>query len=120
MGIIGDIASVSFPVPLDTHATVCGDDSPKGPPGGPLSIQLKHPFTPLKAATLGSLTKNLLAKYGVPQDWGAHSTREAGVLMYKLLGLSSDEVCRIGQWKSVQAFAAHYVRLGAATGVRRI
>ena len=29
------------------------------------------------------------------------------------LGLSADEVCEIGKWKGVEAFAAHYQRLGA-------
>jgi hypothetical protein len=31
----------------------------------------------------------------------------------KKLGLSADEVCEIGKWKSVDAFCAHYQRLGA-------
>ena len=35
--------------------------------------------------------------------------------MYKNLGLSSEQVCEIGQWKNSTAFQAHYLRLGART-----
>ena len=45
--------------------------------------------------------------------WGAHSTRGAGVAMYKNLGLSSEEACQIGQWKNTTAFTSHYLRLNA-------
>ena len=78
------------------------------PPGSPLLVSLKRPFKPLSANTVGSLTKEILSKYGIPtQVWGAHSTRGAGVLLYKRLGLTSVEVCEIGKWKNVQAFSAH-------------
>ena len=40
--------------------------------------------------------------------------------MYKNLGLSSEEVRQIGQWKNVQAFSAHYLRLGAAGVAGRV
>ena len=33
---------------------------------------------------------------------------------YKRLGLSSEAVCEVGQWKNMQAFSAHYLRLNAA------
>ena len=73
-------------------------------PGSPLLITLKKPFYALSANTVGSLTKALLAENGIPtQIWGAHSTRGAGVLLYKSLGLTSEEVCEIGKWKNVQA-----------------
>ena len=63
---------------------------------------------------MGGITKGLMTKYGIPPNvWGAHSTRGAGVLLYKKLGLTSEEVCEIGKWKNVQAFHAHYLRLGA-------
>ena len=35
--------------------------------------------------------------------------------MYKKLGLTSEEVCEVGKWKNVNAFTAHYSRLGAST-----
>ena len=46
--------------------------------------------------------------------WGPHSTRGAGVKMYKDLNVNSDIVCEIGKWKNQGAFASHYLRLGAA------
>ena len=77
--------------------------------------QLKTPFRPLKADSLGSLTRKMLHKYGINrQQWGAHSTRGAGVTMYKNLGLTSEEVCQIGQPKNATAFAGHYLRLNAS------
>ena len=33
--------------------------------------------------------------------------------LLKKLGLSAEEVCEIGKWKSVDAFCSHYQRLGA-------
>ena len=35
------------------------------------------------------------------------------MLIYKELGLSSEEVCELGKWKNLQAFSTHYLRLGA-------
>ena len=68
-------------------------------------ITLKSPFKALKVDTIGSITKRILSKNGIPpQFWGAHSTRGAGVTMYKNLGLSSEQVCEIGQWKNSTAF----------------
>ena len=49
--------------------------------------------------------------------FGAHSTKGAGVSFYKRMGLSSEIVCEIGQWKNVTAFSAHYLRLNAADTV---
>ena len=43
----------------------------------------------------------------------AHSICGAGVLMYKRLGLTSEQVCGVGKWKNSQAFSDHYLRLGA-------
>ena len=51
------------------------------------------------------------------QVFGAHSTRGAGVSFYKRMGLSSEEVAEIGQWKNLSAFQAHYLRLNAAQSV---
>jgi hypothetical protein len=45
---------------------------------------------------------------------GPHSTRGAGVSLYKELSLSSEMVCEIGRWKNQGAFTNHYLRLGAA------
>ena len=78
-------------------------------------LSLLSPFPPLSSDRVGSLTKLLLHRLGVPvRFWGPHSTRGAGVRMYKDLGLSSEEVCELGKWKNHQAFASHYLRLGAA------
>ena len=85
-----------------------------GRPGGPVLLSLSPPYGPLTADTVGSITKIFLQDMGIsPQVWGPHSTRGAGVGLMKRLGLSSDEVCEIGKWKGVEAFTAHYQRLGA-------
>ena len=78
------------------------------------------PFAALCANRLGILTKGFLKDLGVNvARWKAHSTRGAGVSMYKNLGFSSEVVCEIGKWKNPTAFAAHYLRLGAARQVGR-
>ena len=82
-------------------------------PGSPVLISTCPPYKPLQANTLGSITKRLLFPLGISGGWGAHSTRGAGVLMYKRLGLTSEQVCEIGKWKNSQAFSDHYLRLGA-------
>ena len=51
---------------------------------------------------------------GLPNTWGAHSTRGAAVAFYKKIGLCSDSVASLGQWKDLKAFAAYYLRLHAA------
>ena len=80
------------------------------PAGSLLLRQLVPPFSPLAANTLGSITKKILAKFGVATDfWGPHSTRGAGVFLYKELGLSSEEFCEIVKWKNTGAFTAHYL-----------
>ena len=92
----------------------------QGPPGGPLFLSLQPPYKPLTANAINSLTRTLLASYGVPMSvYGAHSTRGAGVSFYKKLGLSSEEVCELGQWKNVQAFSSHYLRIGAASAAQQ-
>ena len=89
------------------------------PPGSPLLCSLDGK-RPLSSDRINSLTKNLLCMYGVPPQWTAHSTRGAGVKMYKALGFTSEEVCEIGQWKNSSAFTAHYLRLGAVEKVNKI
>jgi hypothetical protein len=85
-------------------------------PSSPLLLQTKAPFKQLLSDRIASITRELLLDLGVPvHSWGPHSTRGAGVLMYKNLGLTSEEVCEIGKWKNSQAFSNHYLRLGAAT-----
>ena len=86
--------------------------------GSEVFITTKPPFRPLKANSIGSLTRQALKKLGVnTQLWKPHSTRGAGVTMFKKLGFSSEEVCEIGKWKNVAAFTSHYLRLGAAQKV---
>ena len=75
---------------------------------------LKASFEPLTSDRIDSLTRTLLKKLGVPTGFsGPHSTGGAGVQFWKELGLSSEEVCHIGQWKNSEAFAKHYLRVGA-------
>ena len=84
------------------------------PPDSVVLRALKAPHPPISSNTIGSLTRRLLSSFGVPMSvWGPHSTRGAGVLMYKQMGLSSEEVCEIGKWKNTSAFSSHYLRLGA-------
>ena len=74
-------------------------------PGGAFLLALVAPFGPIKANTIGSITKRLLEKFGIATGvWGPHSTRGAGVGLYKTLGLSSETVCEIGKWKNFGAF----------------
>ena len=85
------------------------------PSGSPLFCALQSPFAPLSASSLGSLTKSALQKLGLPSFWGAHSTRGAGVSMYRALGLTAEQVCEIGKWKNVTTFTNFYSRLGSAS-----
>ena len=91
----------------------------KVPTGSPVFISLKGPpFLPLKANSIGSMTKQSLQKLGVDTTvWKAHSTRGAGVAMYKSLGFTSEEVCELGKWKNVSAFTSHYFRVNATDKV---
>ena len=54
------------------------------------------------------------------QYFGPHSTRGAGVKLYKSLGLTSEQVCELGQWKNAGAFTSHYLRLGAAESAAQV
>ena len=86
----------------------------QGHVGGPVLLTLNAPFRAISADTVGSITKRFLNENGIPSNiWGPHSTRGAGVGFLKKLGLSGDEVCEIGKWKSVESFCSHYQRLGA-------
>ena len=84
-----------------------------GKPGGPVLLALQAPFRPLTADRVGAITKSALLAFDVAPSFGAHSTRGAGVGLMKRLGLSGEEVCEIGKWKSVDAFCAHYQRLSS-------
>ena len=83
--------------------------------GSPVFVALKPPFVPLKANSIGSLTRTGLSALGIDTSvWKPHSTRGAGVAMMKNLGMSSEAVCEIGKWKNVNAFTSHYLRLNAS------
>ena len=84
-----------------------------GQPDGPLFLSILSPYTPLTADRIGSITLHHLKSLGVPQGWGAHSTRGAAVAMYKKLGLSSEEVAELGKWKDIKTFSEYYLRLHA-------
>jgi len=87
----------------------------QGHPGGPVFLSLTPPFQPLSANSIGRITRTLLCQLGVPVSvFGPHSTRGAGVRMFKNLGLASEVVCELGAWKNTEAFAKHYLRIGAA------
>jgi hypothetical protein len=91
------------------------------PPGTQLLRSLVSPFSPLSADRVASLTKEWLVTFDRSfKEWGAHSTRGAAVTFYKRLGLSSEQVCELGQWKNTQAFAQHYLRLGAGEEAAKI
>jgi hypothetical protein len=69
----------------------------------------------LLSNSIASLTKKILERHGIDSaHWQPHSTRGAGVVMYKNIGLSAEEVCEVGKWKNTQAFSTHYLRLGAS------
>jgi hypothetical protein len=56
------------------------------PPGSPVFVGLPasgKKGKPLCSSTIGGLTRRLLQKHQVPPQWGAHSTRGAGVLFLK-------------------------------------
>ena len=78
-------------------------------------LSLTPPYKALTANSVGRITKILLHSLGVPMSvFGPHSTRGAGVKMFKKFGLSSETVCELGSWKNTEAFAKHYLRIGAA------
>ena len=85
-----------------------------GTPGGTMLLLQCSPHTPLKANTIGGITKRKLHSVGVSPRFGAHSTRGAAVAMYKRLGFTNEQVCEIGKWQNTQAFSQHYLRIGAA------
>ena len=81
-------------------------------PGDPLFLNLKRPFLPLTSDRLATLTKKLLLSLGLQGQWGAHSTRGAGVtFFYKTMGLSSEQVAELGKWKDIKTFSEYYLRL---------
>ena len=83
-------------------------------PGSPLFRSVIKPYKPLSANSLGRITKVSLKELGIPINiFGPHSTRGAGVKMYKGLGMPSDIVCQIGKWKNTEAFSKHYMRLNS-------
>ena len=84
----------------------------QGASGGPMFLSLARLFKGLRSAAIGSIAKEAFRKFGINTNiFGPHSTRGAGVCMYKRMGLSAENVCEIGQWKSVTSFAQHYQRL---------
>ena len=68
----------------------------------------------MSANRIASLTRVKLSKRGVDTKvWAPHSTRGAGLNLYRSLGLSWEKTAQIGHWKNAQAFRDHYQRLGA-------
>ena len=90
------------------------------PPGGALFHTITRPRKPLTANSIGRITKEILEQKGIPTNvFGPHSTRGAAVKMYKAMGLSSEQVCELGQWKNTAAFTEHYLRMDAAMAAKR-
>ena len=84
-------------------------------PGKPVLCALATPHAPLSADAIGSLTKIIFKNLGVyVEACGPHSTRGAGVKLYRELGLTAEQVCEIGKGKNVTAFSAHYSTLRAS------
>ena len=80
-----------FIVSLDIVKKICSNDRKKCGARDRCVYFLENPFVPLKANSIGSLTKKTLEKLGVDTTvWKAHSPRGAGVAMYKSLGFSSE------------------------------
>ena len=81
----------------------------------PVLVSLRPPYKSISRNTIGRITRDALAELGVDTSmWGPHSTRGAFVKFYKSLELPSEVVAEIGQWANLEAFAKHYLRLGAA------
>ena len=84
-------------------------------PGSPLFISLQPPFLPLSSNSLSRITREMLSLFGVNSVlWKPHSTRGAGVSMFKNLGLTSEQVCELGAWKNSATFGQFYLRLNVA------
>jgi len=95
------------------QATVAATRS-QGKPGVPVFLALRLPYKPLGADAIPQITKKVMERHGIdPKFLGAHSTRGAGVPLCIKIGFSAEEVCKLGKWKGVQSFVAHYQRLGA-------
>ena len=76
---------------------------------------------PLSANRINSLTRESMHEFGVDTaHWKPHSTRGAGVLHWKKMGLSQEEIQQLGQWKNFTAFQAHYLRLGVAEKAQKL
>ena len=76
---------------------------------------------PLSSNRVNSLTKEILQSFQVDTaHWKAHSTRGAGVMWWKKVGLAVEEVQQLGQWKNFSAFQAHYLRLGVVERVQQV
>ena len=85
------------------------------PVGSEVFRSLQPPFTKLSANSLGRITKEILQDQGLNVSlWQPHSTRGAGVALFKDLGLSSEQVCELGAWKNPATFGQYYLRLNAA------
>ena len=87
------------------------------PQGSTLLRGLVKPYVPLTSNTIASITKTILQQFHL-QHWGAHSTRGAGVKMYKKMGMGVEQLCELGKWKNLDAFSKHYLRMDAHTGAQ--
>ena len=88
--------------------------------GSEVFRSLTPPFHKLCSNSLGRITREILRDQGINVSlWQPHNTRGAGVSMFKELGLSSEQVCEIGAWKSSATFGQYYLRLNAAKNLNR-
>ena len=107
--------------PLDLVSRYVSLTASQVPKGGPLFISLNPPYVKLTENSIARIIKKALEGIGMPLGaYGPHSTRGAGVKMYRKMGLSADIVCELGGWKNVEAFTKHYSRLNATISVGQV
>jgi hypothetical protein len=85
------------------------------PVGSEVFRALQPPFLKFSSNSLSRITRQIMSENGIDTKfWKPHSTRGAGVGMFKELGLSSDQVCEIGAWKNSSTFGQYYLRMNSA------
>ena len=105
---------LSHAEPLASYVCLCAVNQDHGKSRGAFAFEFAPPYKGLSSDAINGITKRSLAALGLDMThWGAHSTRGAGVRLYKQRGLQPGEVCELGQWKNLQASTQHYLRVGA-------
>ena len=114
LGRVACFGRLSHAKPLASYASLCALNQGHGESRGTFVFEFSPPYKVLSSDAINGITKRFLAALGLDMThWGAHSTRGAGVRLYKKRGLQPEEVCELGQWKNLQTFTHHYLRVGA-------